>query len=459
MACEYVIKKRVLASKFLRNLGFNNAQTQKILDKKRLFQHGICIKKGEFLESGVAYLLQFVAQDLGIKPLFKSDDTCVIAQKFIESKSLQDSNKKTFNPAFCVFNKPSNLLTHPKNLSANASLLDSIRQHFGAAANACHRLDKETSGLVLCSIDKKSEVFLKDLFSARCVHKEYLAILHGNLSKAKVIESSIFFSAQKQGNLCIKGACENLKVQNIDSNKVIESNSIDSNKAITLVIPLQKITNLSNFIESTNIFNNIFDSKETINFTNIPQNITLEYEKFKNMILEKIKSYNEKTYTFVKLIPLTGRTHQLRIHTSAINHAILGDTLYGVKPQIASFFLDIESEKTRKVMEYKTLDSKKLLQNRLDSKDLLKILSKKYSITLSNILFQNSQYFIESSFNFTSIFTQFIYFQRTFSFLNDTKSKKELINLARLYYATTPRLMLHSNRLKFLHHDFIDYRI
>jgi 23S rRNA pseudouridine1911/1915/1917 synthase len=34
-------------------------------------------------------------------------------------------------------------------------------------------------------------------------------------------------------------------------------------------------------------------------------------------------------YTLVKLMPKTGRTHQLRVHMSHIGHPIVGDTLYG----------------------------------------------------------------------------------------------------------------------------------
>jgi tRNA pseudouridine32 synthase/23S rRNA pseudouridine746 synthase len=35
--------------------------------------------------------------------------------------------------------------------------------------------------------------------------------------------------------------------------------------------------------------------------------------------------------TLVELEPLTGRTHQLRVHLSSIGHPVLGDTLYGTK--------------------------------------------------------------------------------------------------------------------------------
>ncbi|MBI3348653.1 MAG: RNA pseudouridine synthase [Burkholderiales bacterium] len=44
---------------------------------------------------------------------------------------------------------------------------------------------------------------------------------------------------------------------------------------------------------------------------------------------------HEGAYTRVALDPLTGRTHQLRVHLAALGHAILGDTLYAA-PDIAA---------------------------------------------------------------------------------------------------------------------------
>jgi 23S rRNA pseudouridine1911/1915/1917 synthase len=37
----------------------------------------------------------------------------------------------------------------------------------------------------------------------------------------------------------------------------------------------------------------------------------------------------DKKFTYVELYPLTGRTHQLRVHMRAIRHPIIGDDLYG----------------------------------------------------------------------------------------------------------------------------------
>jgi 23S rRNA pseudouridine1911/1915/1917 synthase len=40
--------------------------------------------------------------------------------------------------------------------------------------------------------------------------------------------------------------------------------------------------------------------------------------------------------SFVEANPKTGRTHQLRVHFADTGHAIVGDSLYGVKPQVSS---------------------------------------------------------------------------------------------------------------------------
>lgn len=42
-----------------------------------------------------------------------------------------------------------------------------------------------------------------------------------------------------------------------------------------------------------------------------------------------VKPYSTSRYSLVKLMPKTGRTHQLRIHSYKINHPLLGDSKYG----------------------------------------------------------------------------------------------------------------------------------
>ncbi len=45
-------------------------------------------------------------------------------------------------------------------------------------------------------------------------------------------------------------------------------------------------------------------------------------------VLERY-SYKNKSYTYIKCNLETGRTHQIRVHMSSINHPLVGDTIYG----------------------------------------------------------------------------------------------------------------------------------
>ncbi len=48
-----------------------------------------------------------------------------------------------------------------------------------------------------------------------------------------------------------------------------------------------------------------------------------------------------KNYTYIKLQPETGRTHQIRVHMASINHPVIGDKLYGGKnPNLGIFKME-----------------------------------------------------------------------------------------------------------------------
>ncbi len=60
-----------------------------------------------------------------------------------------------------IFEKPSGVLVHPNTMATPYSILDEVRTIAGDNANAVHRIDMETSGLLLASKHKKAESFLK----------------------------------------------------------------------------------------------------------------------------------------------------------------------------------------------------------------------------------------------------------------------------------------------------------
>ena len=82
-------------------------------------------------------------------------------------------------------------MVHTISKNTPYSLLDEIRYHFGENANLIHRIDAETSGLVIVGKNKKSEIELKDMFQEKKYHKSYLAIVCGKIDKELKIDKNI----------------------------------------------------------------------------------------------------------------------------------------------------------------------------------------------------------------------------------------------------------------------------
>jgi len=108
---------------------------------------------------------------------------------------------------FIVVNKPAGLITHQKNIEdKQPSVVDwvilnypeqkNIGEPFIASgtkvprAGIVHRLDKETSGLLLIAKSDKSFYYFKDLFQTKRIKKHYLALIHGKPKEPKGTISS-----------------------------------------------------------------------------------------------------------------------------------------------------------------------------------------------------------------------------------------------------------------------------
>ncbi len=81
-----------------------------------------------------------------------------------------------------ALNKPSGLPMHPTATYHRNTLTYILRERYGEnSPRITHRLDKETSGLVLCAKDARTEVQLKRAFETRQHKKSYQAIVRGRM--------------------------------------------------------------------------------------------------------------------------------------------------------------------------------------------------------------------------------------------------------------------------------------
>lgn len=84
------------------------------------------------------------------------------------------------DPSFYVIDKPAGLPIHPTARYHYSTLTAVLRERFpGESLQCAHRLDRETSGLMLVARTPQAASFLKTAFQRRLVHKRYLAIVHG----------------------------------------------------------------------------------------------------------------------------------------------------------------------------------------------------------------------------------------------------------------------------------------
>lgn len=188
-------------------------------------------------------------------------------------------------------NKPSGVITHRANLKTKGNelfLTDWLVEKFPEVKNIgedilrpgiVHRLDKETSGVLIVAKNQTSFAHLKSVFKNREVIKKYIALVEGNLKINKGI-----------------------------INMPIGRSKSDFRKKLASPVPLA--------------------NKEKIRGE--LKNAITEYK-----VLEKFSHY-----TLVEVYPKTGRTHQIRAHFKAIGHPVARDALYGGRKSVCPFGLE-----------------------------------------------------------------------------------------------------------------------
>jgi len=191
---------------------------------------------------------------------------------------------------FLAINKQANLIVHPARGNWTGTLVNALAHYFkmnwrdiselptsGEAfrPGIVHRLDRDTTGIMLVA---KSELALWRLgrqFELRKVHKTYTAIVHGLIGPDEdVIDAPI----GKHPKVREKHAVHRLTGRPYP---------VTTKEAVTRFKVLQRLANVG---------------------------------------------CGKAAFTLVELYPQTGRTHQLRVHMSYIGHPIVGDRMYGGGP-------------------------------------------------------------------------------------------------------------------------------
>ena len=106
-----------------------------------------------------------------------------------------------------ILNKPSGLLTHKKNkFDNNPNLQESLNNQFiiyddeEFKEGIVHRLDKDTSGIIIITKNINCKKKLKEMFKKRNIKKNYLGVMNKNnfevnknISRNKLIEQNLMY--------------------------------------------------------------------------------------------------------------------------------------------------------------------------------------------------------------------------------------------------------------------------
>jgi tRNA pseudouridine32 synthase/23S rRNA pseudouridine746 synthase len=164
-------------------------------------------------------------------------------------------------PGWIALDKPSGVLSVPGKGEVGAiSVVSWLAAHEPSASGpiTVHRLDMDTSGLLLVALDGPTQRALSMQFEARTVEKLYTAVVSGRVEP-------------QQGR---------------------------------------------------------FDAPMRLDVPNRPRQI-VDHVQGKAAVTEFRVVARETDRSKLELTPVTGRTHQLRVHCAHAGHPILGDVLYG----------------------------------------------------------------------------------------------------------------------------------
>lgn len=202
-----------------------------------------------------------------------------------------------------ALDKPSGLLVHSDGRATKPTLVDWLNEHYPSLIEVgeeqtlqngeiikrpgiVHRLDRETSGVILVAKTKEAHRFLKGQFQNRKVEKIYHAVVWGTFLEDKtvgVIDKPIGRSA-------------------------------------------------SDFRKWSAEFGARGEMREAVTeYRVIAQQISQNNPPSPPYIKGGTKQENSSDFSYLEVKPKTGRTHQIRVHLKSISHPVVCDKLYSSK--------------------------------------------------------------------------------------------------------------------------------
>lgn len=175
-----------------------------------------------------------------------------------------------------VLNKPNGMVIHPAQGNVKNTLMNAVMYHYQDLTNVgseirsglIHRIDKDTSGIVLIGKTNKGLWYYSKAFAQRKVNKTYLAIVTGNIQKKLI------------------------------NNKITIKNFLARNP------------------------------KNRKKMSEVSQELGGRYAETEYEFIKLLVKSN-KLYSLLIARPKTGRTHQIRVQLSNLGYPILGDKIYG----------------------------------------------------------------------------------------------------------------------------------
>ena len=185
-----------------------------------------------------------------------------------------------------AIDKPAGLVVDNSETQKEQVLADILKKDFGITlerGGIVHRLDKDTSGILLVAKTLEALDNLQAQFKERKTKKEYLALVHGLIEKGGVVEGAIGRNPGDREKFTVL---------------------VNGKETITGYEPVKLLVMSPEFIEKI-------------------------FHAFNKIQLRKLKTMNYEQFTLVSCLPQTGRTHQIRVHLKHIGFPIVSDEKYG----------------------------------------------------------------------------------------------------------------------------------